>query len=338
MEETSMNTKPELILQPERVERVPQYRAPVIQTSDPIMAIIERMTREPSFDLDRIKEMLAMKERFEELEAKKAFVADMAEFKKNPPQIYKNKHVNFKSERTGNRTEYDHATHSEVTMKIIARLAEHGFSHRWVTTQPNGLVCVTCIITHRLGYSESQELTAPPDTSGSKSPVQAIASTRTLLERYTLLGATGLSAADLPDADDKTEDKPIVAQDVWTGLGDAANEGEDSLRKMWEALSDITRDTIFDYYGIDWSELKDKAKSVDNSSKGIDTATNMRRIMAQQDIEEDEIAKQVYEENERMNRDETNLLNAAWGILSSAERRSWKGWFDIGKGKTNERK
>jgi hypothetical protein len=294
------------------------------------MAIIERMTREPSFDIERIKEMLAMKERFEALEEKKAFVANMAEFKKNPPQIYKNKHVNFKSERTGNRTEYDHATHSEVTMKIIARLAEHGFSHRWVTTQPDGQVCVTCIVTHKFGASESQSLTAPPDTSGNKSAVQAIASTRTLLERYTLLGATGLSAADLPDADDKTEDKPLVPADVWTALGDAAAEGEGALRRMWDNLSDTTRDTIFDYYGNDWSAIKDKAKSVDSSRKGIDTATNMRKIMTQ-DLDENEIAKLVYDENERLNRDATDQLNAAWEILSSAERRSWKAFFDMGK-------
>jgi site-specific DNA-methyltransferase (adenine-specific) len=112
--------KSELIIPESRVDRVSAYHAPVIPVADPIMAIIERMTREPSFDIERIKEMLAMKERFEALEAKKSFVADMAEFKKNPPQIYKNKHVGFDSKRTGERTAYDHATHSEVTMKIIA--------------------------------------------------------------------------------------------------------------------------------------------------------------------------------------------------------------------------
>jgi hypothetical protein len=322
--------KSELIIPESRVERVSAYHAPVIPVADPIMAIIERMTREPSFDIERIKEMLAMKERFEALEAKKSFVADMAEFKKNPPQIYKNKHVGFDSKRTGERTAYDHATHSEVTMKIIAGLAEHGFSHRWVPSQPNGQVCVTCIITHRMGHSESLEMTAPPDTSGNKSPVQAIASTKTLLERYTILAATGLSAADLPDADDRTEDKPIIAEDVWVALRDGANEGETALRRMWETLSAVTQDAICDYYAQDWSEIKDKAKSVDNSRKGIDTATAMRKLM-HQDAEEDEIAKQVYEENERLNRDETNLLNAAWEILSAAERRCWKDWFDMAK-------
>jgi hypothetical protein len=322
--------KTELLVPTPRLERTPAYHAAVIPTSDPIMAIIERMTREPHFDLAKIQQMLEMKERFDALEAKKAFVADMAEFKKNPPQIYKNKHVGFDSKRTGERTDYDHATHSEVTMKIIAGLAEHGFSHRWVPSQPNGQVCVTCTITHRLGHSESLEMIAPPDNSGNKSPVQAIASTKTLLERYTLLAATGLSSADLPDADDKTTDKPIIPQDVWTALRDAANEGETALRRMWEKLSDITRDAIFDYYGSDWSEIKDKAKSVDNSRKGIDTATNMRKIM-NQDLDEAVIAVQVYEENARFNRDEPDLLNAAWEILSAAERRSWKGFFDQGK-------
>ena len=49
---------------------------------------------------------------------------------------------------------------------------------------------MTCQITHELGHSESVEMTAPPDDSGGKNTIQSIASTKTYLERYTLLAAT----------------------------------------------------------------------------------------------------------------------------------------------------
>ena len=326
-------TEPKLLIPEARPERERPYQPPaVINDVATVMQIIERMVREPAFDPERIKQMLDLKDRWQENEARKAFVADMAEFKRDPPKIYKNKHVGFDSRDGRSRTEYDHATHSEVTMKIVAALAGHGFSHRWVTTQPNGQVCVECIITHRLGHSESQSLTAPPDTSGLKSPVQAIASTRTLLERYTLLGATGLSAADLPDADDRVNksDKPTVPEDVWLALSEAAQEGEASLRRMWETLSDATRDTIFDSFASDWSELKDKARRIDADRKGIDTATAMRQLM-QKDIEESDLAAAICEENDRLNRDEIENLNTAWQILSAAERRAWKDWVNMGK-------
>lgn len=208
---------PELILPLERVERARPYSPPAVQGNDAatIMQIVERMMRESTFDPVAIREMLAIKKEYEADEARKAFMVDMAEFKKNPPVIYKNKHVGFKSKNSDSRTDYDHATHAEVTMKVIAGLAQHGFSHRWIPTQPNGQVCVTCVITHRLGYSESMSMTAPPDTSGNKSPVQAVLSTKTILERHLLLAATGLTAADMPDADDRTdeeEDNPYIGE------------------------------------------------------------------------------------------------------------------------------
>jgi hypothetical protein len=322
---------PELILPLERVERARPYSPPAVQANDAatIMQIVERMMRESTFDPVAIREMLAIKKEYEADEARKAFTADMAEFKKNPPVIYKNKHVGFTSKRTGDSTSYDHATHSEVTLKIISGLAQHGFSHRWIPTQPNGQVCVTVVITHRLGHSESMDMTAPPDTSGNKSPVQAILSTKTLLERHLLLAATGLTAADMPDADDK-EDKPTINPDVWTALGDASREGESELRKMWEKLSETTRDIIFEHYAEDWSALKNQAIAVDAKNKGVDVAHAMRRLM-NQDLDEKIIAKQVAEENSRLNREAPELLNAAWQVLSSDERRAWKGWNDLGE-------
>jgi hypothetical protein len=170
-----------------------------------MMQIIERCLREPSFDPDRIQKMLELRERWEANEARKAFHDAMASFKADPPKIYKNKHVSFPSGQ-GGTTEYDHATHSEVVEKVAAAMGPHGLSFRWNVEQKEGLIKVTCIVTHRLGHSDSVSLTAAPDDSGKKSPIQQVASTITLLQRYTLIAATGMTAADLPDADDRTEE------------------------------------------------------------------------------------------------------------------------------------
>jgi ERF superfamily len=198
-----MNQSSQLIVPPEKKAPVPAYSPPSTELN-PLQMLSIAVSK--GIDGEQLARFMDLADRWEKNEARKAFVADMAEFKKNPPTIYKNKHVGFDSRRTESRTDYDHATHAEVTYKIIAGLAQHGFSHRWVTTQPDGKVQVECIITHRLGHFESLSMVAPPDNSGNKSPVQAIASTKTLLERYTLLGATGLSTMDLPDADDRTDD------------------------------------------------------------------------------------------------------------------------------------
>ena len=58
---------------------------------------------------------------------------------------------------------------------------------------------VTCKITHVKGHSEETTLSAPSDTSGSKNAIQAIGSTITYLERYTLLALTGLATSEMDD-------------------------------------------------------------------------------------------------------------------------------------------
>ena len=144
-----------------------------------------------------IREMMDLKERQEDHEAKKAYHNGMAEFHLNPPLIEKEKRISF--EAGGKVVEYNHASLGNVSQKINVALAVHGFTVSWKTTQQDGKVTVTCTITHRLGHSESTSLTAEPDKSGSKNPIQAIASTVSYLERYTVLALTGLATSDMDD-------------------------------------------------------------------------------------------------------------------------------------------
>jgi hypothetical protein len=152
-------------------------------------------------DLAKIEKLMDLQERWEANNARKAYVAAMVRFKESPPTIHKNKHVHFQT-KSGDRMDYHHATHDEVTNKIAAALAANELSHSWTVRQEGNMVYVKCTITHAMGHSESVELFGAPDNSGLKSPLQAIASTTTFLQRYTLLAITGLSTSELGKADD----------------------------------------------------------------------------------------------------------------------------------------
>lgn len=166
-------------------------------------------------DIAKIEKLMELQERWEKNQARKAYVAAMAAFKANPPTIVKNKHVSF-ALKTGGRTEYNHATHDEVTTKIIMAMSPHGLSHNWSVRQADGMVFVKCTVTHELGHSESVELFGPPDTSGTKSAIQAIASTVTLLQRYTLISVTGLTSEEIANAetDGRTQGESITEDQV----------------------------------------------------------------------------------------------------------------------------
>lgn len=159
--------------------------------TDSLMRIIDRAAMDPTFDVEKLSKLLEVKERWDAAEARKAFVAAMAEFKANPPQINKNRHVSFTTNR--GTTEYDHATLDHVCEVVSDALSKVGISHRWETEQTDSLIRVTCVLTHVLGHSERTTLAAPADDSGGKNRIQAIGSAVTYLQRYTLLSATGLA-------------------------------------------------------------------------------------------------------------------------------------------------
>lgn len=168
-----------------------------------------------------IEKMMALQERFEKNEARKAYHKAMAAFKANPPKIDKDKAVSFGQ----GKTSYTHASLANVTEKINMALSGHGLSASWKTEQTNGTITVTCSITHELGHSESTSLTASPDTSGSKNAIQAVGSTISYLQRYTILALTGLATSDMDD-DAVSAGTPIesINDQQYASLLDMINE------------------------------------------------------------------------------------------------------------------
>lgn len=168
-----------------------QGGAVAVTPMDMLARAIER-----NMDPVTLKQLMDLADRFNAGEARKAFVIGLNAFKSDPPAIFKNKQVSFGT----NKTAYKHATLDNVSGVIGAALAKVGISHRWETEQlEGGMVRVTCVLTHVLGHSERVPLQASPDQSGSKNSIQAVGSTVTYLQRYTLLAATGMAVQDQDD-------------------------------------------------------------------------------------------------------------------------------------------
>ncbi len=180
-----------------------------------------------------LSKMMDLQERFERNEARKAYVVAMAAFKASPPEIEKDKKVSYKA--GAGTTEYHHASLANVTRKINDGLSKHGLSASWTTKQDNGHVTVTCKITHCMGHSEETSLTASPDTSGSKNAIQAIGSTISYLERYTVLALTGLATSDMDD-DGQTTEIEYLSQDQQTEITDLMLETDANEKKFLEYL------------------------------------------------------------------------------------------------------
>ena len=176
---------------------------PTIRTDSPMDVIMVAI--EKGYDPAFIEKMMDLSDRHEKNEARKSYVRAMAAFKANPPKILKDSHVEYKG------TKYDHASLGNVTETISQALSQNDLTAAWETDQGDNRITVTCHITHIAGHSESTTLSAGADTSGSKNAIQAIGSTITYLQRYTLLAITGLAAMGQDDDgkdSEPTEPKP----------------------------------------------------------------------------------------------------------------------------------
>lgn len=163
-------------------------------------------------NMDVLEKLMSLQERWEANQARKAFDEAMSAAKAEIPPILKNRTVDFTSQK--GRTNYRHEDLAEIARTVNPILGKHGLSYRFRTTsEPNSPVCVTCIVSHRLGYFEENTLLAPRDESGNKNAIQAIGSTLTYLQRMTLKAALGLAASEDDDGRASDSDAADVVSD-----------------------------------------------------------------------------------------------------------------------------
>jgi len=181
---------------------------PIAVQQSPVMMLADKLA-EGKITAEHMEKMLDVQIKWEKNEAEKAYHAAMADFQENAPRIIK--------DTDGHNCKY--AKLSDIVAKVSPLLSAHGLSHSWVTKTVEGGMEVTCKITHELGHSETTSMSAGPDKSGSKNDIQAIGSTMSYLQRYTLKAALGLAEADQDDdgnsAGNKAIDIPLPTEVNW---------------------------------------------------------------------------------------------------------------------------
>jgi hypothetical protein len=190
----------DVILHP-AVSHLPERVSPVVSQG---MRILEAHP-----DPASLRELLAIQREWEHEEARKAFEQAMVRLKASMPSVLRrDAKVDFTSAK--GRTYYTHTSLASAMEEVTPHLTEHGFSISWKPATAQGQVSVTCILTHTGGHSKETTITAPIDNSGNKSPAQGVASTITLLQRYTALSLLGIATADMvePEPREQEPDAP----------------------------------------------------------------------------------------------------------------------------------
>lgn len=194
--------------------------APIPEQSEgpAILSMIERAARDPSVDIEKFERLMAMSERVQDRAARSAFAAAISDAKAEIEPAMRN--------ATGhNDKKYaDFASYARAADPILGK---HGLSYRFRSSQADRIT-VTCILSHREGHSEETTLSGPPDKTGSKNDIQAIGSTLTYLQRYSLILSLGLASA---------------ADDDGRGASDGGDIGLDEVAYVNTLLRDTASDT-----------------------------------------------------------------------------------------------
>lgn len=216
------------------VAHVIEQEAPA-QILTPLAMIDRALSSGASVEV--LERLMALQERYDANQARKAFDNAVAAAKGEIGPIVKDRQVDFTSQK--GRTNYKHESFAGIDAAIKPALDKNGLSFRYRATQEGGRVTVTCVLAHRDGYSEETTLSAGNDTSGNKNDIQAIGSATTYLQRYTLKLALGLSTTDKDD-DGKATDEPAIS-----GAAEAAINSIEQCRSLedlsaWREKNDPT--------------------------------------------------------------------------------------------------
>lgn len=222
-------------------------RLPAIQDHSPASLMMAGINK--GLDLDKLERMLQLQKDWEANEARKSYHEAMARFAENIPEIEKDRHVEFSTQGGKAKTSYSHASLGNAAKKIQEHLSPHGLHASWRVKQ-DATISVTCRITHELGHFEEITLSAAADDSGSKNSIQAIGSTISYLERYTLFALTGVAAKDQDDDGNLSGEAPPEfiskeqAKELYDLIQSCGDKAEFVTNKVLEVNSIETMDEM----------------------------------------------------------------------------------------------
>lgn len=185
--------------------------------------------------LEQVEKMMDLQERWQAGQAKKAYDEAFAAFKSEAVRVIRNRDVT-----DGPLKGKSYAELHDWVNAVTPALSKHGLSSSWkLTRDEKDWLEVTCYLRHTGGHEESVSMGGPPDTGGAKNAIQARASSKSYLERYTLKAITGLSEQN-DDTDGRAPiDTGIV--DDWVAAAEGAGS-LDELDKTWkDGLKELSK-------------------------------------------------------------------------------------------------
>jgi hypothetical protein len=154
------------------------------------MTVIARAAADPAVDVSKIEKLWEVYRSIVQWHAERSFNAAFAEMQAELPVVTERGEIRDGAGKL--RSQYAFFEDINETVKPI--LQAHGFSVMFKTDDSiPDRVRIVGILKHKDGYREEAPWSLPPDTSGSKSAIQASGSSSSFAKRYILIGLLNIT-------------------------------------------------------------------------------------------------------------------------------------------------
>jgi hypothetical protein len=236
--------------------------AEMIPASSP-MQLVERAMAAGNMEL--VERFMALQERWEAAQAKKAYIVAFSQFKQNMPDVIK--------DMLNKQYDSEYSSLANLVNEVSKVMAKYELHHQWDPVVSGNVITMKCIVTHSGGHSETVTIPGPPDTTGAKNQLQQIKSAITYLEGATFQAITGVVARAANKDDDgngagNRNEPPKEPNGYATWKADMelkAEEGYEPFSTAWKATAKYLREHALKV-DADWRQKTiDKAKAADEA-------------------------------------------------------------------------
>lgn len=218
----------------------------------------------PVVGIEGVRELMAMRQEQMAREAEQKFTEAFTEMQPKLPIIKERGSI---KNRDG-AVQSTYALWEDVNEEIKPILAAHGFSLNFRTSQPEGKIATTGILRHVGGHRDETTIELPHDTTGSKNPVQAVASSVAYGKRYTAGALLNLTSRG-EDDDGQAAGAKNLTEDQVVQIRSLIVDTDSDIRKFCAYMAKKTKKPIekiedipqaYFQTAVDALEAKEKAQ------------------------------------------------------------------------------
>lgn len=192
------------------LQKMPESEVPAVSTENPLMALITRAASDPSFDVEKMKALLSMKQELDAKEAERQFSEAMNDVQKKIRPVV--------ADANNPQTKSKYATYEHLDYFLRPIYTQHGFSLSFGTgdiDRPE-MVRVTAKLRHSSGHSEPYHVDMPADGKGAKggdvmTKTHATGSAMSYGKRYLLIAMFNIPVRGEDDDGNRAGNPPITA-------------------------------------------------------------------------------------------------------------------------------